>query len=229
VALPPRFPTKRAASAYPAHVQDRVAALRADEQLALEEALLTALARTRHPSSSALLFQQLESQSPRRQQLAAVLLGETRLPAAASRLGELLDDSRVRGPLRAAALVGLGKLRSLPAVQRLKVEATADRSSDERRALIGALANVGNRFAHEAAPRPQSENIRRQASDALIALLPTVASNPSLAETVAQAIATVGHPSATSGLQPLAAGPDGPAKRTAQAALTLHARSLTRR
>jgi hypothetical protein len=224
------FPTKRVSDAYPAHVQDRVDELRAAETLALEEALLTALARTRHPSSSALLIEQLASESARRQQLAAVLLGETRLPAAEAKLGQLLDDSRVRGPLRSAALIGLGKARSLPALQRLVVEAqVAERSSDERRALIGALANVGNRFAHEARPRPQSDSIRRQASDALIRLLPQVASNPSVADTLAQGIATVGHPSATASLNVIAGGPDSADKRLAQRALALHARAIARR
>ena len=224
------FPKSRPAGAYPDHAQARVDELRAAEAVALEEGLLTALARTRHPLSANVLLEQLQSQSPRRQQLAAVLLGETRLPVAQARLVSLLEDDRVRGPLRSAALVGLGKVRDLSALKRLVAEvSTTDRPTDERRALIGALANTGNRFAHEANPQPSSDRIRQEASQALISLLPQVASNPSLADVLAQAIATVGHESATSALKALTLTSEGPQRRVANQALNLHARARARR
>lgn len=200
-------------SAYPAERQADLAELRAAEEEALLVGLLTGVARSGHPVSFFALRSALDDTSLGRARLqAAVMLGTTDPAAATTPLAALLADDTKDPALRAAAAVGLGKVRSEASLQALKAGA-GDAEADVRFSSLRALGNLGSSFVHRAHPTTTSERLRQAASDFLVGRLAS-ASDEREANAIIDSLATIAHPSAVAGLASLVDGaPAGSAAR----------------
>lgn len=197
----------RGADAYPPSYREQVPEFQAMEKRAFEEAVLMALADSRHPAAAFALLRELYNEQGGHRELAAVLLGRCDAAVAREPLRLVTASKRASYGLREAAIVGLGKLRDAKATDALaKIAEDVEATSQLRKAAIIALGQSASAWALKEVAEADATTIRGIARSTLVRLLPQVAGTD-LADAVKTSLILLEDPKVLDALEAMQADP----------------------
>jgi hypothetical protein len=157
-----------------------------EERIALEEAVIVALGRSSHPAAPLAL---LETARDRGRRASSRGLAAAQLRAEES-LSALLADETFE--VRYGAVRGLGEVRT-PSSVRALIAASKDR--ELRLAAIRALGTVASPFVLARSGNVHAEEIRSEASRAIVSML-LAEGSPAHADALVETLAVIRHRSA---------------------------------
>jgi hypothetical protein len=182
------------AEAYPASVlAEDLPRLRADEQLALQEALISVLGRSGHGSASHVIGELLfdSAQRVELRMSAARCLGDTGASWAREPLMALSRSDRADIRLRESCLVGVARLRSVGALDDLVTVMNTSAVANLRRTAATSIGQLASSWAWHAR-KAEGELLRARAARALSEAL-AATSDARFGGVATDALSIVGH------------------------------------
>lgn len=224
--FPQFFVQDAARAAYGKKNDSDVAALRAKELEAFQDAVATSLASTAHPVAAHTLADAIQHGGDTgARAMAAKVIGLADDTIALRALESVLKDTGAPDALRLAAIVGLGKVHNRPAMKALVAQLHSEKK-DERDTAIRVAGNLGSKWALTA-EKTEMGPLRHDLSLELVAMLPAVAGTTS-AKAIAQSLATIAHDAPVTKLQGLKDSGDAKVSKDASYALRLLKRARAR-